>query len=454
MKRVLLAAAAASLLVGMRAAQAEVYTVQYGDTLVTIAARYGITAGELAATNGITNPDRLAPGQVLALPAGAAPRYEAGGSVYLLTHVVQPGEFLKQIAEQYGVEWETLLALNQRSDPNQVYAGDQLTVMIIDRTQDTSRRTPLPVDFMDSSLIWLAYRHEANIAAIAAYNGLPYHWVLEGVRVTVPPNAVFNTVNLAAVIDSPQAAVVPTAPSVSGGGVAELPPTPRPDTTQTPGASDDSPWFDPSDDWTPYPLPGAVGYNPGDLEVIFSQPLLQEGGAQVRIEVTVRNISLEQGIASGWYYFGENDAGGQQWVSLLGVKHEDVPVAKIDTAPLWQAKTTMSDGEVWTFPVGCVYMDVLHYEGFEPTGPNGEGYHWTVHDESGFYDCGNGYQVKREEDLYPGDEWTMPLIIYLSHPKEWALGIPFDYRRSGERIEFGLWRADGEWLGTVHTVTY
>jgi LysM repeat protein len=46
----------------------ETYTVQEGDIPETIAARYGITADELMAANGITDPTSLQIGQKLIIP--------------------------------------------------------------------------------------------------------------------------------------------------------------------------------------------------------------------------------------------------------------------------------------------------------------------------------------------------------------------------------------------------
>jgi lipoprotein-anchoring transpeptidase ErfK/SrfK len=47
---------------------AGVYVVQRGDTLSRIAARYGVSAGALAAANGIRNPNLIYTGQRLSIP--------------------------------------------------------------------------------------------------------------------------------------------------------------------------------------------------------------------------------------------------------------------------------------------------------------------------------------------------------------------------------------------------
>lgn len=48
--------------------QQVLYTVQPGDTLSGIASSYGVSTDELAAYNGITDPNSLRPGQELAIP--------------------------------------------------------------------------------------------------------------------------------------------------------------------------------------------------------------------------------------------------------------------------------------------------------------------------------------------------------------------------------------------------
>ena len=51
--------------------QETAYTVAPGDTLFSIARRFGTTTGNIIALNGITNPDALTPGTVLRIPVRA-----------------------------------------------------------------------------------------------------------------------------------------------------------------------------------------------------------------------------------------------------------------------------------------------------------------------------------------------------------------------------------------------
>jgi lipoprotein-anchoring transpeptidase ErfK/SrfK len=53
------------------------YTVGAGDTLGAIAQAYGVSVGDLVATNGLANPDVLYVGQVLVMPEGSTPALTA-----------------------------------------------------------------------------------------------------------------------------------------------------------------------------------------------------------------------------------------------------------------------------------------------------------------------------------------------------------------------------------------
>jgi LysM repeat protein len=102
-----------------------VHVVAAGETLRIIAARYGVTVDAITAANNIVNPDRIFSGQRLTIPGsgGAAP---SGGST--TTHIVQAGENLYRIGLRYGLTVDQLLAVNGLTNPDQVYAGQMLTI--------------------------------------------------------------------------------------------------------------------------------------------------------------------------------------------------------------------------------------------------------------------------------------------------------------------------------------
>lgn len=96
------------------------YVVQPGDTLSGIAARYGTTYQTLAALNQLSNPNLIYPGQTIRIPEGGAPsaRY----------YTIQPGDTLSGIAARFGTTVGALQRLNGITDPNLIYAGSTIRI--------------------------------------------------------------------------------------------------------------------------------------------------------------------------------------------------------------------------------------------------------------------------------------------------------------------------------------
>lgn len=99
------------------------YIIQPGDTLYTIARRYGVTVNQLLAANPqITNPNSLTPGQRITIPASTP------GPVSK-TYIIQPGDTLIAIARRYGITLSQLLAANpQLTDPSRIFPGQRLNI--------------------------------------------------------------------------------------------------------------------------------------------------------------------------------------------------------------------------------------------------------------------------------------------------------------------------------------
>lgn len=98
---------------------AKTHTVKSGETLSGIAAKYGTTYQSLAAINGISNPNVIYAGQVLKL---------SGSAAAAKTHTVQPGETLSGIAAKYGTTYQRLAQINNISNPDLIYAGQVIKI--------------------------------------------------------------------------------------------------------------------------------------------------------------------------------------------------------------------------------------------------------------------------------------------------------------------------------------
>lgn len=96
------------------------YRVQSGDTLSGIAQDHGVSLDALIAANPqIENPNLIRPGEVVSLPAG-----DAAGQNY----TVQSGDTLSDIAARFGTDWQTIARQNGLDNPNLIFPGQQLAI--------------------------------------------------------------------------------------------------------------------------------------------------------------------------------------------------------------------------------------------------------------------------------------------------------------------------------------
>jgi LysM repeat protein len=110
--------------------------VRYGDTLSGIAFSHGVTVYAIVRANGIVNPNRIYPGQRLAIPCGAplpphpapphpAPPHPAPGGFY---YIVRRGDTLARIGWRFGVSVWALVTANNISNPNVIHTGQWLYI--------------------------------------------------------------------------------------------------------------------------------------------------------------------------------------------------------------------------------------------------------------------------------------------------------------------------------------
>ncbi|MGI2822391.1 LysM peptidoglycan-binding domain-containing protein, partial [Vibrio fluvialis] len=90
--------------------------VQYGETLSSIAYQYGTDYQTLAALNGLANPNLIYPGQVL----------KVNGSAVSNVYTVQYGDNLSSIAAKLSTTYQKLAQQNGLANPNLIYPGQNL----------------------------------------------------------------------------------------------------------------------------------------------------------------------------------------------------------------------------------------------------------------------------------------------------------------------------------------
>ncbi len=115
---------------------AATHVVRAREGLYAVALRYGVTAAEIAAANGITNINALRIGQTLCIPGAAAtatppaaqPTSPPAAPTAGRTHTVQSGENLFRIALAYGVTVDSLMAANGITDVRFLRSGAVLII--------------------------------------------------------------------------------------------------------------------------------------------------------------------------------------------------------------------------------------------------------------------------------------------------------------------------------------
>lgn len=100
------------------------YVVAAGDTLSGIGQRFGVDWHLIQQINNLPDPNKIYVGQVLRINGGVA-LSPSGGAVY---YTVQSGDTLSGIAQRYGTSYQNIAAINGIADPNKIYAGQVLRV--------------------------------------------------------------------------------------------------------------------------------------------------------------------------------------------------------------------------------------------------------------------------------------------------------------------------------------
>lgn len=103
-----------------------IYTVESGDTLNSIARRFGVPPLRIAADNGLRNISQLVVGQSLLISADS------------IRYILQEGQTLYSVSQEYGVPLETLVQANPGLNPLNLQAGTTVIIPIGEQPEKRS----------------------------------------------------------------------------------------------------------------------------------------------------------------------------------------------------------------------------------------------------------------------------------------------------------------------------
>jgi LysM repeat protein len=115
------------------------HTVRAGDTLGSIAGRFGSTAAKIRKRNGLTG-DMIREGQKLRIRATRAVRLQRE-----VTYTIQAGDTLRRIGKRFRMDWKQIKRMNRGLNPRRLRIGDQIK-LIRDGPAEQSETVGRPQD--------------------------------------------------------------------------------------------------------------------------------------------------------------------------------------------------------------------------------------------------------------------------------------------------------------------
>lgn len=185
------------------------HTVKAGENLYRISLLYGVTTTQLMAVNNLVSSDQVYAGQELAIPGegqavAATPTEtptqattEQPSDGQTVTHIVQPGELLGNIASRYDVSTTALIQANNITNPSLIYVGQVLSIPGTDEVLQP-QSTEIAADFdgtiyvveRGDTLFRIALNNSVTMDALMAANSLTdASTILVGQALQVPSDA-------------------------------------------------------------------------------------------------------------------------------------------------------------------------------------------------------------------------------------------------------------------------
>lgn len=96
----------------------EIYNIQAGDTLSSIASKYGTTESMILQINGLPDNYKIVPGTQIVVPVEQNKTYRY--------YTVKKGDNMYQIAKKYNIDYDLLLKLNGLDKDDYIYPNQTI----------------------------------------------------------------------------------------------------------------------------------------------------------------------------------------------------------------------------------------------------------------------------------------------------------------------------------------
>jgi LysM repeat protein len=190
----------AVLTTGLAEASAVTYTVKQGDSLSLISAKYNIPYKDIMTKNHLTS-DKIYVGQKLMITtAKKKTTKKTTTKTTAKTYTVKSGDSLSTIASRYGTTYKALQKLNNLSSTN-IYVGQTLKLSSSAKTvttptkKDATKKTTKDVYAVKSgdSLSVIASRYNTTVAKLMQANNLSSDNIYVGQKLAISGKATSTT---------------------------------------------------------------------------------------------------------------------------------------------------------------------------------------------------------------------------------------------------------------------
>ncbi|CAN5136532.1 hypothetical protein BH09ACT1_BH09ACT1_05560 [soil metagenome] len=185
------------------------YTVAAGDTISSIAGRYGLATASVLALNGLGWKSVIYPGQTLTLSKSGAVAVVKTSTVTPTTrYTILTGDTISRIAAKFGLSTQTLLSANGLGVASIIYPGQTIAIPSTSGTAAVAAKpiaaTPVASTSVGSgtnyviksgdSIAAIAAKFGVTTQAILTANGLNWSSIIySGKTLTIPTLAIVTT---------------------------------------------------------------------------------------------------------------------------------------------------------------------------------------------------------------------------------------------------------------------